>query len=246
MCSLAAETTAYRLNKYNIVKSDIFGTHATAEMGCSSSVAFASKGNRSNQNSMVTDSQKSIITKNWKVLSSDLSGRGGKVFLRIFEMSPRVKNLFPCRDKVGDELLKDSHFKGHASRFMQAVGAVIENIDNCDETLTPLLLGLGRQHVHYKGFQPDYWNSFEIAMMEVWKEDLGSKFKSENQDAWHIIFKFILDKLNQGYEIALKEEKQRIPRGRNAQALAKLVPDTSTSTAHNGDSGHVMAAVEIN
>ena len=44
----------------------------------------------------------------------------------------------------------DVSFKGHASRFMNAVGAVVDNLQNLEETLTPLLVGLGENHVHFQ------------------------------------------------------------------------------------------------
>ncbi len=170
-----------------------------------------------------TKRQKRIVARTWKILSNDLGGRGSKIFLRIFKMNPGVKKLFPFGHLEGEALLRDPHFKGHASRFMQAVGAVIDNIDSYAETLAPLLLGLGRQHIHFKGFEPTYWKTFEVAILEVWSEELESKFTVDAREAWHMVFKFILLKLNEGYEEALEEEEKRKPKGKNFASLMTKV-----------------------
>ncbi len=152
-----------------------------------------------------TQQQKRMVLKNWKVLSNDLTGRGSRIFIRIFQLNPNVKMLFPCHNLEGEDLLRDHNFKGHASRFMQAVGAVIDNIDSFEESLSPLLNGLGRQHIHFRGFQPDYFNVFEQAIMDVWAEDLGPKFGDQSREAWHTVFTFLMRELKQGFEDALSD-----------------------------------------
>ena len=44
-------------------------------------------------------------------------------------------------------------------------------------------------------------------MVEVWKEDMGSKFTKEVEEAWRIIFQFISVCLMDGYEMAVSEHK---------------------------------------
>jgi len=115
-------------------------------MGCTPS-STVSNGNKSAQPEVTTyrlgEHEIRLINKTWKLLSTDMTGYGTKVFLRIFQKNPKLKQLFPCRDVEGEELLKNKHFKGHASLFMQAIGAAVDNIDCLEENLAPLLLGLG-------------------------------------------------------------------------------------------------------
>ncbi len=151
-----------------------------------------------------SDEQKKLVRKNWKFLANDLTGRGTKVFLKIFLLNTEVKSLFPFRELEGEKLIKGHEFKGHASRFMQAVGAVVDNIDTLDQSLAPLLIDLGKQHIHFKGFKPDYFNAFEHAMLSVWSEELGNKFDHTAREAWNKIFKFILMKLKEGFAIAIE------------------------------------------
>ena len=159
-------------------------------------------------NSGFTDRQKIIVRKTWKILATDLTGRGSKVFVKIFELNPNVKALFPFRNvNDTDQLLLDTNFKGHASRFMNAVGAVVDNMDNLEESLALLLIGLGENHVHFEGFKPDYFNSFSQAMNIIWKEDLGKRYTPEAEDAWNTVFTFIMDNLKVGFINALATQK---------------------------------------
>ena len=152
-----------------------------------------------------TEAEKALVKKTWKVLANDLKGRGSKVFIAIFRANPAIKALFPFDGMEGEVLMKSTLFKGHASRFMQAVGAVVDNIDSLDEALSPLLLGLGKHHVLFPGFEPVYFNSFQTGMRQVWAEDLGSKFNAHAQQAWDKVFEFIMHKLKEGYLAGLHE-----------------------------------------
>ncbi|XP_060062631.1 neuroglobin-like [Ylistrum balloti] len=173
-------------------------------MGCSHSVRVAIKpGSSDTGTKFVTDKQRTIIKNTWKKMCNNITGHGIKVFLRIFQLHPNVKQLFPCRDKEGDDLLRDQNFKGHASRFMQAVGAAVDNIDHIEEVLTPLLLGLGRQHINFTGFKNEYFDVFTEAMMYTWHEELQDKFTDETSIAWATIFAFIMRKLKEGHAEAL-------------------------------------------
>jgi len=114
-----------------------------------------------------TDQHKKVLVENWQFLSSDLSGRGSRIFYQIFGRNPLIKSIFSFGHLDGDELLCDSRFKGHALRFMQVMGIVVDNIDNCSEALTPLLNDLGRRHTQFKGFKPIYFNEFQDSILEV-------------------------------------------------------------------------------
>ena len=172
-------------------------------MGCSASntkdSAITIRVQPVNTNSGFTDRQKLIVRKTWKILATDLTGRGTKVFMKIFELNPYVKSIFPFKNIDGEELLLDTSFKGHASRFMNAVGAVVDNLNNLEESLAPLLIGLGETHVNFEGFKPDYFNIFSEAMNLVWKEDLGKRYTMETEEAWTEVFEFIMENLKVGF-----------------------------------------------
>lgn len=147
-------------------------------MGCSATslIVVPKRTIESTNVEVFTERQKILVRKTWKYLSNDLTGYGTMVFLRIFEQHPHVKKLFPsiCNDE-GETLLKNPLFKGHASRFMQAVGAVVDNLDNLEEALAPLLIGLGRNHINFMGFRSEYFEAFTHAMVHVWKGQLKQR-----------------------------------------------------------------------
>lgn len=154
---------------------------------------------------LFSDRQKAIIVKTWRYMGNDLTGRGSKVFMKIFELHPEVKQLFPSlKDYEGEALLKNPNFKGHASRFMQAVGAVVEHIDSPD-TLSPVLVSLGQRHVTFSGFTPAYFAAFTEGMMSIWAQELGKTFTEEVSEAWKTVFDFIMSSLQDGYLLTTAE-----------------------------------------
>ncbi|XP_071115047.1 hemoglobin subunit mu-like [Haliotis cracherodii] len=177
-------------------------------MGCGTS---KTKTTAAPENSYISGKQRMLVQKTWPYLAGDIAGIGSKVFIRIFQLYPNVKQLFPCRHKEGKELLQDQNFKGHASRFMQAVGAVVDNIDDLDRSLSPLLIGLGRQHIHYNGFIPENFDAFTESMTLTWSEELKGRFTEEVKDAWEAVFDFIMMKLKVGFAQARDERDKRVP-----------------------------------
>ena len=98
-------------------------------MGCSSSsVALVQSPGSDNADSKPVEAglfnvrQKIIINRTWTCLSGDPTFYGTRVFLYIFGKYPFIKTLFPVlADLEGDQLVCNSNFKAHATRFMQAV-----------------------------------------------------------------------------------------------------------------------------
>ncbi|XP_006823444.1 neuroglobin-like [Saccoglossus kowalevskii] len=178
-------------------------------MGCSVSTSTENGKNfvqLSDSVDIFTERQRRIVRKTWRPLANDMTGNGTKVFLHIFEMNPKVKQLFPCRDKTGEELLKDLNFKGHASRFMQSVGAAVDNLDNLETSLAPLLMNLGKSHNHFSGFELNYFDSFTGAMLHVWELELQDRFTPEVMEAWKLVFDYMMGKMKDGY-ITRRDEK---------------------------------------
>jgi len=178
-------------------------------MGCASSVKFGeSKGKTSTVSQIdglhgFTDREKHLIKKTWRVLSNNMPGVGANIFLAIFNLNPEVKNIFPCHDVTGEELLRDPNFRGHASRFMQAVGAAVDNIHDLEESMAPLLFRLGQQHIHYEGFKVEFFDIFIHAILKVFESELGTKFTNDVANVWRKVVVFIISQLKRGYVDAI-------------------------------------------
>jgi hemoglobin-like flavoprotein len=124
---------------------------------------------------------------------------GMRVFNYIFIRRPEVKNLFPFKHLEMTELSTNPYFRGHATHFMQAISAAVDNLDDLDTKLTPLLLAFGEQHGQTRGFGIQYFEVFTQCLVLVWEERLGDKFTPKVRAAWEKLFVFILMTLREGY-----------------------------------------------
>ena len=184
-------------------------------MGCSASTGIVKqiqneKEIKPNHPLGFTPHQKRIVRRTWSRLTGELTQNGIRVFHKIFDIKPELKELFPFRKLEGEELINCHVFQGHASRFMQAVGAVVDNLDDPDTALSPLLLDLGRNHVSFEGFEPAYWDVFREALTHVWKEQLRHRFTPEANEAWQSVFMFIQYKLKEGYASSVPHTKNSV------------------------------------
>ncbi|XP_006822018.1 neuroglobin-like [Saccoglossus kowalevskii] len=176
-------------------------------MGCTPSINERDFQTPVDDKHLLDDRQKRIVRKTWRPLANDMTENGQKIFINIFESHPEIKYMFPTRDIEGrDNLSANPHFRMHSSRFMQSVGAAIDNLNDLDNALRPLLVKLAKTHVRFKGFKPDYFDAFEEAMLSVWQEELGQRFTTEVEESWKLLFFYIKDCLKEGYDIAMNEK----------------------------------------
>ena len=188
-------------------------------MGCTSSLSFIARNKAGRKRKdrvffdrfrepdiVISEKQKIIIKRTWKVLSLDTKEIGTAVFLRIFMDNPEIKQLFPYRDKDCDQLLRTSEFKHHATRFMHAVGTGVAHIDDLEKSLSTALLNLGKQHYRCVGFKPIYFEIFYGAIVKVLKERLGLCYTAECAEAWSHVLVFMMEKLKKGYHLASIEQ----------------------------------------
>lgn len=149
-----------------------------------------------------TSEQVIIIKQTWACLAEDIHVNGLQIFLRIFELCPSVKSLFFVADVRHSEIARNALIKAHGVRFMNAIGSVVENIEECeaDESeVSKLLILLGQQHKKHAGFKSEYFECFYEALMWRWEYCIGKQFISEVADAWSHLFIYMMEKLLEGY-----------------------------------------------
>ena len=124
-----------------------------------------------------------------------------QVFLRIFELRPSVKYLFPFREVYGDQLLRHPMFVEQARRFIMIIASVVEAVDDLSSGRfgSPALTQLGRKHVKMEGFIGNYFHVFTQAVMSVWLQELGPSCTPVTADAWRTLFEYIIRQLEDGY-----------------------------------------------
>ena len=115
----------------------------------------------------------------WAALEPHASRLSADIFLRIFELRPDVKRFFPFREEVGEALVRNSHFKGHAMRFINAIRMSLSNLDALDLILLPTLVRLGHHHTTIPGFSHDVFEIFYDAMNDVLSAHMGQAYSGE-------------------------------------------------------------------
>lgn len=160
---------------------------------------------------ILNDYQRRIIQTTWRTkLCTDMTRIGINIFTKIYTIDPKIKLLFPFHDLPEDKLMNDRRFRGHASRFMQAIGAAVENVESWESCFEPMLLGLGRYHITVIGFKSEYFTVFFDSMVEVWQNELKKQFTGDVRESWTIVFSFIMEKLQEGYNNAAIEEANKV------------------------------------
>lgn len=191
-------------------------------MGCTRSLSFIEprcviqksepdgfpKTPRQNE-TYIREEEKLLIKRQWRVLSADIKGTGTSVFMELFKLNPEMKQLFPFRNVRDAELLEDADFKRHGIRFMQAISATIENIDDLEKSLRNSLISLGKLHINFTGFKLKYFETFKDAIANVWRSALRSSYNKESEEAWNPVILFIMDNLKLGHRLAVVEAQQK-------------------------------------
>lgn len=149
----------------------------------------------------LTHEERLAIRDTWELITKQLQMNGLQVFLRIFELCPEVKKLFGVENVRHSQLARNTVIKGHGTRFMNAIGAAVDNLDDFgqQENLSAWLFSLGQQHKRYAGFVPEYFEIFFEALMRQWERSLDSRFTPEVSDMWSQVFLYIMGKLKEGY-----------------------------------------------
>ena len=176
-------------------------------MGCTTSLVTISNASFGKDNNVhgfnkdgLTNEDRRIVKRTWKALSTDVVELGVKVLLNLFKLNPETKRYFPV-EHLGEELLTNIRFKSHATRLIQSFQTVIDNIDNLEKNIVPLLLEIGKQHCSFDGFQKVYWESCYEAILQTWKEELQEKFTGPKHKAWSALLVFMISTLKVGYEM---------------------------------------------
>ena len=161
-------------------------------------------------NKYFTQRQKQLIRQTWKRVSDRQVETGIEIFLKLFQLKPEAKRLFPFRDLEGEALLSNSLFRGHSIRFMFAIGSTVAHLDALDISCAPTFILLGRKHLWIGDFlSSGYLEAFIESVAYVFDDLLGENEHGDVYDAWQAVFKFVVGKMIEGYKLALEEAQRR-------------------------------------
>ena len=158
----------------------------------------------------ISEHHKSVILDTWPLVAEQMAENGTRVFFRIFELSPRIKNVFGFGpDQSGRDIVNHPRLVGHASRFMEALESAVSNLDALDEIVAPVFINLGKHHVNFQNIDGEFFGVFSGAMMFAWREAMGSKFTAEVRSAWSRLFDFVLQHLRFGYHLEMEDRRNK-------------------------------------
>ncbi|ELU03358.1 hypothetical protein CAPTEDRAFT_190593 [Capitella teleta] len=160
---------------------------------------------------LLTPEEIVLVRVTWEQLKTNLTlaNLGKKVFLRIFNLKPDIKKLFPFSDVWGDDLIRHPKFVLHSERFMLVVDCCVQNLECIKSEHGEMLANLGRAHVNYKGFSRENFEVFMKAIWYVWYHQLKDSMDSEVECAWKKLLLFIIVQQRAGYDA----EKEAPPNG---------------------------------
>ncbi|KAI0234573.1 hypothetical protein LSAT2_015174 [Lamellibrachia satsuma] len=135
-------------------------------------------------------------------MKGNLVDSGTRIFVRIFQVGPRIREVFNYMLKDGKELADKDALQMHALRFMQAIDTAVEDLDDLDRQVAPMFVNLGRRHIHFKGLEEGDFDGFTGAIMYVFSQDIGDNFKPDVRIAWGRLLDFLILHLKFGFVMA--------------------------------------------
>ena len=87
------------------------------------------------------------------------------------------------------------------------MAVTLEGLDELDLIVIPNLIQLGRTHIKVEGFCKEHLDAFEVAMVCVWKDELGADFTKESEIAWNKVLQMITSRVLEGYKAAEAEKR---------------------------------------
>ena len=155
---------------------------------------------------LMTDKQVRLVRITWRCLDENLTERGIKLFFHILDESPDVQTLFPWKNIPRSVLAKNPIFRGHASRFMQAIGAVVDSLGTSEQTVLLVIYDIGHRHAATSNFDDQYFDLFAKVILRLLEEELSDKFNQEVEEAWTVVIRCMVMGFKAGFKLGLTEK----------------------------------------
>ncbi|KAH9417465.1 neuroglobin-like [Dermatophagoides pteronyssinus] len=149
----------------------------------------------------LTVKQKFNLSKSWKGISREMEMTGVLMFVKLFEETPDILNLFTKFQelKTKDSQLKSMELAEHATKVMANLDEMINGLDDMDYFFHHLH-NLGKFHRKIPGFQKENFLKLEKPFIEAVKEVLQERYTDNMANIYNIIIKLILQTVAEGFE----------------------------------------------
>ncbi|KAF7488020.1 Neuroglobin [Sarcoptes scabiei] len=149
----------------------------------------------------LTVRQKFNLSKSWKGISREMEMTGVLMFVKLFEETPEILNLFTKFQelKTKDSQMKSMELAEHATKVMTNLDEMINSLDDMDYFFRHLH-SLGKYHRRIPGFHKDNFLKLEKPFIEAVKEVLQERYTENMANIYNIIIKLILQTISEGFE----------------------------------------------
>ncbi|EDV19196.1 uncharacterized protein TRIADDRAFT_62364 [Trichoplax adhaerens] len=149
--------------------------------------------------------ERQAIIDSWNAISTEKQKYGTILFLKLFELEPRVKSLFTIFDfnEPLEDIIQSPHFRSHAMRFMQSLETgVLMGFDK--ESCDFLFKSLGSRH-HFYDLKSEFLDVIPECILHTIKKGCGNNWSNETADAWKIATKVLCELFREGLETKPKK-----------------------------------------
>uniref|UniRef100_A0A1D1ZFP0 Non-symbiotic hemoglobin 1 n=1 Tax=Anthurium amnicola TaxID=1678845 RepID=A0A1D1ZFP0_9ARAE len=151
-----------------------------------------------------TEEQEALVVKSWNVMKKKPAELGLKFFLRIFEIAPSARRLFPFLRDSNVPLEKNPKLKAHAmSVFVMTCESAVQLRKAGKVTVRETTLKkMGASHVK-SGVLDEHFEVTRFALLDTIKEAVPDMWCPEMKSAWGEAYDQLV--------AAIKEEMKPVP-----------------------------------
>jgi len=132
----------------------------------------------------LTQRDKDIVTKTWKLFRADLKANGIKLFMKLFQEYPEYQHLFKAfADIPMDKLATNGRLIAHVTSVMYAMSSLIDNLDDL-ECLVELLHKIGISHKP-RNLKAEHFQNLAKGIISTLEDILGTSVMDDAaKEAW--------------------------------------------------------------
>jgi len=148
----------------------------------------------------LTKRQRFLLKGSWKGVSRELQATGVRLFIQMFQSHPDTLQIFPQFEGLTcpEEQKKSEVFQDHSSKVMERIDEALANVENPD-ILSAILMETGAYHKKIPGFKPEMFSYAEEPLLDSLRVTLDERYTPQMDVIYHVIAKYIIQTLIDGY-----------------------------------------------
>nr|QIA61850.1 neuroglobin-like protein [Halichondria panicea] len=149
----------------------------------------------------LTEKQKGLIEKTWKIVEEDIGMLKGGIllFMRIFELCPPALKLFKKFSDIPNEQLPENEdLQSHGLQVMETVALAVSSLNNTEE-LVVVLRELGGAHGSHN-LQQAHFDLVGQSLLWTLEQGLGKEFTAEVKAAWIAMYGLVATEMKEGLQ----------------------------------------------